>query len=206
MSSTRDAILTALKSMGSATISELAVQLGVTAVSVRHHLSGLQAEGLIQAQEIRHGVGRPHLAYSLTEAGQERFPAKYLRLSSRMLDELKATLSSEQIEAMFTHIAEGIVADNAQRLAGKSLDEKMVLLVQLLGEEGFMAAWNVIGEQYQLTEYNCPYLGVGRKHPEVCRIDQTLISQVLALPVVKNSCLLDGDEHCTFTVQAAASA
>jgi predicted ArsR family transcriptional regulator len=92
------------------------------------------------------------------------------------------------------------VADNSHRLAGKSLEEKIGLVVDLLGEEGFMAAWKVAGERYQLTEYNCPYLQIGQRHPEVCRIDHTLISQALAVPVERNTCLLEGDEHCTFTI------
>ncbi|MBI3359539.1 MAG: ArsR family transcriptional regulator [Chloroflexi bacterium] len=200
MSATREVILKTLKSRGTMTIADLAASLGVSPVSIRHHLSSLQAEGLIAAEEARHGVGRPHLVYSLTEAGLERFPAKYVRLSGRLLDELKATLPTTAIEAIFERMAESMVADYAHRLAGKSLDQKMSLLVEMLGEEGFMAGWNMVGETYQLTEYNCPYFRIGQKHPEVCRIDQTLISHVLELPVEKNSCVLDGDERCIFTI------
>jgi DeoR family suf operon transcriptional repressor len=205
MSSTKETILNFLKSNGSTTIAELAAELGVTTVSIRHHLSSLLAEGLIRGAEERHGVGRPHLIYSLTDAGQERFPARYVRLSRRLLDELKATLEPDQIEAMFTRMAAGIVADNANRLEGKSLEEKLALLVEMLGEEGFMAAWNVVGERVELTEYHCPYLRIGQRHPEVCRIDHSLISQVLAMPVERNACLLDGDDHCTFTIVPAAA-
>ena len=200
MNTTRESILSTLKAQGSATIAELAAAVGLTTVSIRHHLSGLLAEGLIVAEEERHCIGRPRMVYSLTEAGMERFPAKYVRLSGRLLDELKSTLATEDVEAMFTRIAASIVADNAHRLTGKSLEEKMALVVDLLGEEGFMAAWKVAGERYQLTEYNCPYLRIGQRHPEVCRIDQTLISQALAVPVERSSCLLEGDEHCTFTI------
>jgi DeoR family suf operon transcriptional repressor len=206
MSSTRDAILSTLKAASSATLADLAAAVGVTTVSVRHHLSGLQADGLVVAEEARHGVGRPHLVYSLSEAGLERFPARYVRFSGRLLDELKSTMTGPEIEGMFTRIAESIVADHAHRLVGKSLEEKMALVVELLGEEGFMAAWTGAGGTYQLTEYNCPYLHIGQKHPEVCRIDHTLISQALAVPVERSACLLEGDEHCTFTISPAAVA
>ncbi len=205
MSGTKELILSLLKSKGPTSIAELAAELGVTPVSIRHHLSSLLAEGLIAGEEVRHRVGRPHLVYSLTDAGQEHFPARYVRLSRRLLDELKATLEPDQIGAMFTRMATGIVADNADRLEGKSLEQKMALLVELLGEEGFMAAWNVVGERLELTEYHCPYLRIGQRHPEVCRIDHTLISQVLELPVERNACLLDGDDHCTFTIVPASA-
>jgi len=167
-------------------------------------MSGLQADGLVKAEEVRHGVGRPHLVYTLSEAGLEQFPARYVRFSGRLLDELKSTMASADVEALFTRIAETIVADNAHRLHGKSLEEKMALVVELLGEEGFMAAWTVAGQSYKLTEYNCPYLHIGQKHPEICQIDQTLIRQALAVPVSRSACLLNGDEHCTYTISPEA--
>src|SRR5215831_13680772 len=116
MSSTHDEILRTIRAQGRATIAELAERLGVTPVSVRHHLSSLQAEGLVQASEVRQGVGRPHLVYELTSAGQERFPARYARLSERLLDELKSTLPPHVLEEMFTRMAEGMVAEYASRL------------------------------------------------------------------------------------------
>ena len=72
MSSTRDSILRTLRTRGPRAISELAKDFGITAASIRHHLAALQAEGLVEAKEVRHGVGRPHLAYRLTDAALER--------------------------------------------------------------------------------------------------------------------------------------
>src|SRR5687768_7427767 len=109
--STREQILHAVKSRGQVTTAELAAALSISHVSVRHHLATLLADGLIRSAEVRHGVGRPYLAYTLTEAAQERFPAKYLRLSGRLLDELKASLPPQALEEMFTRMAEGMVAE-----------------------------------------------------------------------------------------------
>lgn len=201
MSSTREQILRQIKAANQATIAELADRLGISAVSVRHHISALQAEGLVKSVEVRRGVGRPHLAYSLTDAAQERFPARYLQLSERLLGELKATLPPETIEAIFTRMAEGVVAEHSQKMQGKSLEAKMELLVQLLGAEGFMAKWNRAGETIHLTEYNCPYVRIGQRHPEICTIDQTVIRQVLDADVEKTTCVLDGAEHCVFVIR-----
>jgi len=200
MMSTRERMLHAIKARGKATIAQLAAALGITPVSVRHHLSSLHGEGLVQSAEVRHGVGRPHLAYSLTDAAQERFPARYVRLSERLLDELKTSLPPGTIEMIFGHMAEGMVAQYASRLEGKSLEEKMGLLIELLGAEGFMAEWNRMGETIWLTEYSCPYLRIGQRHPEVCAIDQTVIQQVLDATVEKTTCVLDGAERCVYVI------
>jgi len=202
MNSTRDQILNILKSHNQTTIVELAEGLGISPVSVRHHLAALQAQGLIRASEVRHNAraGRPHLAYSLTDAALERFPAKYMRLSGRLLDELKAALPPETIEHMFTRIAEEAVAEYTPRLKNKTLSEKLDVLVEILGEEGFMAEWNKAGERFSLTEHNCPYLRLGQRHPEVCAIDQTMIQHILQANVEKTTCMLNGAERCVFVI------
>ena len=200
MSSTHDEILRTIKTQGRASVAEMAQRLAISPISVRHHLSTLQAEGLVKSSEVRQGVGRPRLVYALTEAGQERFPARYVRLSERLLDELKSTLPPQALEDMFTRMAEGMVAEYAARLEGKNTDEKMALLMELLGTEGFLAQWNRTGETISLTEYSCPYLRIGQRHPEVCAIDQTVIQQVLNANVEKTTCVLDGADRCVFVI------
>jgi predicted ArsR family transcriptional regulator len=201
MHTTREHILHSVKARTQITIAELADELGISPVSVRHHIAALQADGLVQAAEVRRGVGRPHLEYSLTAAAHERFPAKYLQFSERLLDELKSSLPPDAIEAIFTRMAEGMVADYHQRLEGQPLEQKMELLVEMLGAEGFMAKWNRTGETISLTEYNCPYVRIGQRHPEICTIDQTVISQVLSADVEKTNCVLHGAEHCVFVIR-----
>ena len=202
MNSTRDQVLNTLKSRGQTTIAELAESLGISPVSVRHHLAALQAQGLIRAAEVRHNAraGRPQLVYSLTDAALERFPAKYMRLSERLLDELKAALSPEMIERMFARIAEEAVSKYAPRLDNKTLSQKLDILVEILGAEGFMAEWNKAGERFSLTEHNCPYLRLGQRHPEVCAIDQAMIQHVLQANVEKTTCMLNGAAHCVFVI------
>ena len=200
MSSTHDEILRTIKTQGRASVAEMAQRLAISPISVRHHLSTLQAEGLVKSSEVRQGVGRPRLVYALTDAGQERFPARYVRLSERLLDELKSTLPPQALEDMFTRMAEGMVAEYAARLEGKNTEEKMALLMELLGTEGFLAQWNRTGETISLTEYSCPYLRIGQRHPEVCAIDQTVIQQVLNANVEKTTCVLDGADRCVFVI------
>jgi len=89
MKSTKDKILQTLLRKPKITINEIAEGVGINPISVRHHLSNLEKEGLIDAEEERHGVGRPRLAYSLTQDGMEKFPTKYLQLTTRLLAQMK---------------------------------------------------------------------------------------------------------------------
>ena len=121
MKSTKDKILQTLLRHPRITINEIAEAVGINAISVRHHLSNLEKEGLIAADEERHGVGRPRLMYSLTEDGMERFPTKYLRLTTRLLTQMKETLPGPAVANLFSQVAEDMAKDYAEQMKGLSM-------------------------------------------------------------------------------------
>lgn len=202
MKSTKDRILHTLLKRPGSTINDLAEAVGINPISVRHHLTNLQMEGLVEAQEERHGVGRPRLTYALTEHGMERFPTRYLRLTSRLLDQLKSSLPQPMVSKLFTEMATSLAEDYAEQMQGLSMEERLDLIRDLLAEEGFTVEWEKTEGQYRIHEITCPYLQIGQHHPEVCTVDQTLISKMLAVPAEKVQCILDGSAHCTYVVQA----
>jgi predicted ArsR family transcriptional regulator len=164
----------------------------------------LQAEGLISAEEERHGVGRPRLVYSLTEDGMERFPTRYLRLTTRLLSQMKEQLPQPMVSDMFRQVATHLAAEHEEQLSGLSVEERLNVMKDLLGEEGFVVEWEKKGQDYLIHEITCPYLQVGHVHPEVCTVDQTLISKMLAVPASKIQCILSGAAHCTYIVNVPA--
>lgn len=204
MKSTRDRILHTLLNHPRCSINELADAVGINGISVRHHLSNLQGDGLIAVEEERHGVGRPRLVYSLTEKGMERFPTRYLRLTNRLLDQLKETLPSEVVDRLFVQMATDLGTDIAQKVQTLPIEEKLEVIKEVLSQEGFSVEWEKQGDHYLIHEISCPYYQVGQQHPEVCSLDQTLISTVLAIPTAKIQCLLRGDQHCTYVVSDLA--
>jgi len=204
MKSTRDRILQTLLRQPRTTINQLAVAVGINPISVRHHLTNLQVEGLVSAEEERHGVGRPRLVYFLTETGMERFPTRYLRLTTRLLAQMKESMPGPVVGKLFSEMADGLAQEYADQMKGLSMEERLDLAKTLLTEEGFTVDWEKDGQQYRIHEITCPYLQIGQSHPEVCTVDQTLISKILAVPAEKVQCILSGDAHCTYVVQAEA--
>jgi DeoR family transcriptional regulator, suf operon transcriptional repressor len=198
--STRERILQTLLNQPRSTINQLAVEVGINAISVRHHLTSLQAEALVTAEEERHGVGRPRLVYFLTEKGKERFPTRYYQLTNRLLDQMHASLPEPMVERIFSQMAASLAANYAQRALSMTIEQKLDLIKQALAEEGFAVTWEKTGEGYQIHEITCPYYHVGQSHPEVCTVDQMMISTVLAIPAEKIHCILSGDAHCTYVI------
>jgi DeoR family suf operon transcriptional repressor len=200
MSSTRDRILQTLRSHPRSTVPELAEAVGINTISVRHHIASLQAEGLLGVEEVRHGVGRPRLVYYLTEKGLEKFPSRYLRLTNRLLDQIKDTMPENQVNQLFTRMAEDMADEYSPQAKGKNTEERLGLLQSLLAEEGFTMNWETRGQQIHIHEITCPYYQIGKAHPEVCSVDQTLISSLLDIPIEKVKCILSGDNRCTYVL------
>jgi predicted ArsR family transcriptional regulator len=84
------------------------------------------------------------------------------------------------------------------------MEERLDFVKAMLAHEGFTVEWEKKGSDYQIHEISCPYYQIGITHPEVCTVDQTLISKMLALPVSKVQCILSGAAHCTYVVHPVA--
>lgn len=202
MTSTRENVLRTLLTRQRCTINELADAVGINPISVRHHVTKLEAEGFVTSEEERHGVGRPRRVYFLTEEGMEQFPTRYLRLTVRLLQQLKETLPEPMIDKLFTQVANDLVKDYTSdlQLDGVPMEERLDIVQDLLRGEGFTMEWDLQEDGYHIREVNCPYYHIGMDHPEVCIVDQTLISSMLNVPVKKVNCILDGDPFCTYVV------
>jgi predicted ArsR family transcriptional regulator len=201
MEPTREKVINLLKTKGHATITEMVDALGITHISVRHHLNILQKKNLIEAREERHGVGRPRLVYQLTAAALERNPGRYLKLTNLLLHQLKEQLPSEMVERLFRDMASHMADELHSRLEGLPLDERIECLIELLSPEGFIARVEPIGpDQFRLIELACPYAPISFQHPEVCLMDTNLLSQALDANVEQRTCILSGSDSCTFTI------
>lgn len=200
---TRSRVLRTLLLNQRLTVNELADAVEINPISVRHHVNKLEADGLIQSEEERHGVGRPRLVYSLTPKGMEQFPQRYLQLTMRLLQQLKENLSESALGEIFQELAAGI-ADDITRdidLRDLSLRERLELLEKVLTSEGFMVNLEEEDDNYYLVEASCPYHHVGEDHPEICVVDQQLIAHFISASPRRVECILDGDSQCKYQIR-----
>ena len=200
---TRSRVLKSLLLNQKRSVNELAESVGINPISVRHHVNKLEAEGLIQSEEERHGVGRPRLNYSLTRKGMEQFPQRYLQLTLRLLEQLKTSLPEKILGEIFRDVAEGITEDLTKHVNLDELDlqERLELLQQVLISEGFMVNLEEDEGNYYIVEASCPYHHVGEDYPEICVVDQELIAHFTTSDPKRIECILDGDKQCTYKIQ-----
>lgn len=203
MKSTREKVLQTLASNPRSTIVEIADSVGINAISVRHHLTSLQASSLVSAEEERHGVGRPRLVYFLTEKGMEKFPTRYFRLTNNLLDQIKETLPEPEVKNIFRQMADRISEEYEPLLETLSFEEKLDLLKNVMAKEGYELKWEKSGDSYAISEISCPFYQIGKEHPEICLFDKSLIANMLSIPVTKIKHIKKSGNNCSFIINNA---
>ncbi len=198
MQETRQQILTILKEKGQATVDDLAGSLGLTPITVRHHLSILMGEGYLAAQQVRRKVGRPHYVYNLTDKAADLFPQGYHILTDRLLDEMQDMVGKEGMAELIGRLADKLAAKIAPQVVGGTLEERLEQAARLLVSEGFLARWERTTDGYVFTELNCPYRRIVDRHPEVCIMDERFLTAVLGAHVERVECTAGGSGRCSY--------
>lgn len=205
MQPVRRRITEILKEEGSATVAELAEQLGMAQVSVRHHLDILVGEDLVESAGVRrhNGAGRPSQVYALTADAAKLFPQRHAVLAGGILAEMKNLLSAGDLRDLLTRLAEKTSREAPTPLPNQSVEDRLEEVTAFLSERGYNARWELHAGRYELYVCNCPYTGVADNHPELCTMDQTMIQQLVPGAIRLESRVMDGSSHCTYIIEPA---
>src|SRR5438552_6361621 len=183
-------------------------------MTVRQHLSGPERDCLLISREERGRTGRPHLLFTLTDEGEERFPKRYDRLADLALQEV-ALLAANEIDSLepeekkrlrLRKMAERVYREHEPRLRDKDLKERVAIVADILRREGGFAEWSADGQkQYEIVDYNCVYRKVANSHPDVCEWHLSLLSKLLGQDARCDQFISQGADSCRFIVQAGAT-
>lgn len=206
MQATRERILNILKERGQATVKELSETLGLTTVTIRHHLDTLRGKSLVAAPRVRHrkAPGRPQHVYMLTSEASDFFPKRYERLLSLLLEEMASRFSSDEVEDIMTCIGRHMAAQVAFP-RGADFEERLAITTEYLDGQGYMTRWERQDDGgYLLHIANCPYEGVARRHPEVCTIDLAFLVHLLDISLRRIDRPTQQHHWCTYLVHPPA--
>ncbi len=198
MQKTRECIVHILKTRGQATVDELSQELGLTSVTIRHHLEILRGAGFIAPPQPvrREGPGRPQYLYRLAEGAAALFPSNYDLLASELLKEMRAALSPDEIDRVVERIA-GRIAGQAEIPQDVDFSAQLEAAVQFLNEQGYMASIeNDEDGQTLLHVHNCPYGRIVGNSCVPCLLGSYLLFMLLGRKFSKVEGKAGGDDHC----------
>ncbi|MDQ3862210.1 MAG: helix-turn-helix domain-containing protein [Actinomycetota bacterium] len=202
--STRGQIVTLLRRSG-LTVEELARALGLTDNGIRAHLTVLERDGIVrQRGSVRRssGGGKPAHVYELTQEAEELFPKAYEPALRRLLDVLSERLGPEESEALLRSVGRRLAEEYSART--NAAHAQLESAVKIFNELGGLAKLEERDGTLVIRSYSCPLAGVSPDHPEVCRMAETMITELAGVPVYEH-CDRGERPRCCFEVATTDS-
>jgi predicted ArsR family transcriptional regulator len=198
--STRGRIILLLRA-GSRTVNELAAALGLTDNAVRTQLDRLERDGLVRPSGRRPGTRKPTMIYDLTPDAERLFPKVYGPLLRHLLDELAERLPARKRDEMARAVGHRLAAEHRSAVHADNLPDRVAQAVTLLGEWGGLCESEGQDGKVVLRCSDCPLTLVVAGHPEVCRLVETVLSDLLRVPV-QQRCQAEPAPQCRFEISA----
>jgi predicted ArsR family transcriptional regulator len=195
---TRGRIVTLLRGT-TKTVNDLARQLELSDNAVRAHLLSLERDGLIKQSGIQRGTRKPHLAYSLTEEAEHLFPKAYDTLLNQLIAVLKGRLTASALEEVLREVGRSLARSEAPNQNKDEMDSRIGGALAALEALGGSARVEKENNKLVICSESCPLATAVAEHPEVCRLAETLLSEIIGVEV-REHCDREGTPRCRFEV------
>ncbi|MGH2882441.1 MAG: helix-turn-helix transcriptional regulator [Solirubrobacteraceae bacterium] len=213
MQSTRSRILAVLKRRGSCTVDEIAQQVALAPMTVRHHLMALERDDLVICGEERGRAGRPHHVYSLSPHGESRFRRHDNHLAQQIvrvvgtLDgaDLAGLSPDEKTDLLFERLADRLVSQHGARLQQLALPQRVIAVTELLHEESGFAEWLAADGGWEIRDYNCCYRDLNSSEDGACPWHRRLLAGLLGPGAQPAPDALAAVHACRFVVNGDAA-
>ncbi len=197
-------ILHLLKSRGPQTASQAGAVLGITTAGAQQNLAKLAAAGLIEAEDRKHGRGRPRRYWRLTDSGHGRFPDRHSDLTLELLQATGAVFGHDGMERLIRHREQSTLAAYRVELkSSRSLKDRVRALAKLRAREGYMAEWSETKPgKYLLMENHCPICAAATLCQGFCRSELEIFQDVLGpgARVERTDHILAGARRCAYRI------
>jgi len=196
LASTRGQIITLLR-RSSRTVDELAHALNLTDNAVRAHLATLERDGIVQQSGVRRGSGKPASVYDLAPEAEQLFPKAYVPVLQQVLAILSERLPTDEVETLLREVGRRMAVQ--WKIPPGDLRVRLEAAVEVFTELGGMAEIEQNDGHCSIHSYSCPLAAVAPNHQAVCRLAETLLTELVGVPVQEH-CEYDGVPRCSFTV------
>ena len=168
-------------------------------------LTVLERDGIVrQRGSVRRssGGGKPAYIYELTQEAEDLFPKAYEPALRRLLDVLSAQLGPEESEALLRSVGRRLAEEYSVRT--NAAHAQLESAVKIFNELGGLAKLEERDGALVIRSYSCPLAGLAPDHPEVCRMAETMITELAGVPVYEH-CDRGERPRCYFEVATTDS-
>lgn len=185
------------------TVNDMAEALALTDNAVRSHLLALERDGLVRQSGSRPGKRKPNVVYDLTEKAAHLFPKVYGLILKHLLDVLKERTPAKKLEEVVRAVGQRLAPNYRPALRARKRQERISQAIKVLNDIGGFCAESGQGQDgtVMLRCSECPLAIAVVGHPEVCLLVETMLTEVLGVPV-RQRCQSEPAPQCNFEIEA----
>jgi predicted ArsR family transcriptional regulator len=196
---TRERIFELLR-RGPLTANEIAETIGITHNAVRTHVAALLREGLIREESVRQKTGRPAVVYGLVPRADSVASRAYVPFVAHLLRTLGERMPERELDALMHDVGRSLASQWAPFRG--TLRERVDATTTLLEELGALAYVETEQRAPVIRSHGCLLAEAVHGTPEVCRVLESLVSELVRAPV--EQCCEHGEHpRCCFKVRPA---
>ncbi len=200
-------LLDVLRRHGPLTVDALCEHLGVTATAVRHRLTRLCDQGLVERHQRSRGRGRPSYLYQVSAETRGAFGQDYESLAFALWKELADSDDDHLRQAVMDRMVDRMAARFRNEVNAESFAQRIEQLracLENLGVEAEVTMDEASGLP-SLQLHSCPYDRLAREDASICQLERATFERVLSHPIEVNHCQCDGHRCCGFSAKTDAS-
>lgn len=184
------------------TVDALASELKISRNAVNQHLINLDSSGFIENVAMTSTGGRPSKLYTLSAKGLELFPRHYALFSNLLIHWIKQKLDDSELQSCMDELGEQIAQEFEVRVRKHSdQKDKIFEVAKIMHELGYDAEAEVTQDKsVEIVASNCVFHKLADDCNEVCRLDLSLLSNLLGSEINHKECMVKGGQCCRFSV------
>ena len=200
LDSSRGRIVTLLR-RGPLTADDIASTLRLTRSAIRAQITSMERDGVVRRAGQRPGTTRPSHVFELTPEVEQLLSTAYVPLLTQLVDVFAAGLPAIQLEAMLRQAGKQLAEElsRGQRPAG-SLETRVAIASEMMNDQLGATTRVETNGAYVIRGFGCPLAALTGKHPGVCMAMESLVAEVVQVPV-HECCDRSERPHCCFEIR-----
>ena len=143
----------------------------------------MERDGLVHASGTRPGPRKPQVTYDLTSEADQLFPQVDGPILHHLLDVLKERIPSEELEGAMRAVGHRLAAAYRPDVQAGTLRDRAEQAITVLGALGDLAELREDDGKLVICSFDCPLTVAVAGHPEVCRLVETFLADIIGVPV-----------------------
>ncbi len=180
------------------TVNELSEALELSDNAIRAHLISLERDGLVTPGGTIKGFRKPHYVFQLTDEARHVFPKSYDSLFNQLIDVLKQRLATSTLKTVFHDVGVKVAGVRPEG-STTSIDDRVDEALGSLKELGGAAIAVKENGDILIKSESCMFADVVSEHPEVCKIAESMIEEIVGKPVTER-CDRTATPKCRFAI------